>query len=110
MARASVKRGVISGIFGTFGFRRRALRASAPPLISAQYDRLDRLQSLDPFPPEGLGFRTRLAGCWHDLDRLTAAAHVEPQELVRVVAGIDEVEEAVMHWWGPTLLRPGRRA
>jgi hypothetical protein len=100
---------VISGLFRVAGLRRRALRAQAPPGIASQYDRLDRLRQLDPFPPEGLGFRTRLARCWRDLDRLAGSRRARELDLETAIAAVDQVEEAILYWRGPTM-RAGRRA
>ncbi|GEM_PF-2790360 len=101
------KRGVISGWFKTGSVRRRALRAGAPPSIAVQYDRLDRLQQLDPFPPEGLGVRTRLAACWHLLDRL-ASRGATVDELNDAITTIDVVEAEIRLWRGPELMTTGR--
>jgi hypothetical protein len=96
----------ISGLFRVTVTRRRALRAEAPPEIAQLYDRLDRLQSLDPFPPKGLGVRTGLARCWKSVDRLSGRP--TPWELAQASSAIDEVEEAIQMWRGPALMTTGR--
>ncbi len=108
MGKATSRRAVISGFFRPGGGRRRALRAHARPSIARQYDRLDRLQHLDPFPPEGLGIRTRLASCWRGLDRLAGRETLDRAELEDVVRAIDDVEDAIRLWRGPSLLTTGR--
>lgn len=108
MGMKTPKHAVISGLFRVGGLRRRLLRSEAAPEIVVQYDRLDRMQQSKPFPPEGLGIRTRLSICWRDLDRLAAARSLRHDRLAVIIAKIDAIESDIELWRAPARMTTGR--
>ena len=110
MDEATRRNVAVRGLFRMGRARRRALRSLAPPALARLYDRLDRLQHEEPFPPEGLGVRTRLAAGWKMLDRLAGRRRLSSVSLAAARGEIDGLEDSIASWQAGTRMTTGRRA